>query len=247
MESGEQGNHDIFKAYEKIEAFAKKWRKPMQDFCKDNDQRLAVWCLWSQYNRGLQSLKNVSAVGDAYACHIIDRCCLECQISILAIAKNPELGKCYLDYDRDACIRFFKAEGTLDDDELPVDPVQYMKEHFDCDLEGKTNTSWCNTRTLFEKSGKKNKYRVYLTDCQVSHGTVTGIRIMNAVDLLPVKEQREITITFFTGHIVSYIATTRNVIDLLFGTLYTPEKERCKNDFAGVAISINEIINNLNG
>lgn len=54
---------DIRRAQRAIDRFASKWQRALFEHC-NNNQKLAAWCLWTHYLRGLRSMGHLCAVND---------------------------------------------------------------------------------------------------------------------------------------------------------------------------------------
>lgn len=166
----------------------------------------------------------------------MDRCCLEYAVGISAIAKDAQLGDKYVEHDANATNKFFAAEGLCSETDYGFDVGRYMVSRFGPDFAKRRKPNWHDGfPTLLRAADRKHMHRVYVAGCQVVHGTVVGVRVMNAVDASEKPGREAAALQLLLGQLARYCACTLCVINLIYGNLWCPQKEQCTKDYNRIA------------
>lgn len=222
----------------KIEAFVSKWQTKLFQSCKGNNQKLACWYLWLRYLLSLRSLRHLCAANDLCGCLTMARCWLEYDIAIAAIAKKPELGDSYIQYDVHAKNRHLehmkRSDETWKTDELQ----QYMISRFGPDFAKHRKLNWHGGfRNLCDMAGCDDDLTTYHVLSQHVHGTISGMYALNMLGVMGKHKSPEFAIQVLEIYTLRYLKATERIIQVLC-RLWTPTKGRCKQDLDGLANDI---------
>jgi len=229
---------DIDGAQSQIDAFVTQWQGPLFERC-DNNQKLASWYLWIGYLMKLRSLRHLVPSNDTTGCYIMARYCLEHDVALTAVAKDAALGDRYVDYDVHAKNKHLETMRGHADANHVAGLEQYMVAQFGSDFAKKKAPNWHGgIPTLCRTAGRSAELQMYVALCQVAHGTVTGMYMLNVQGMMGEQYRAEVVRNLLMMYTLSYLKRTEEFIDLVFGSVWTPDQERCSDELIAMIKSI---------
>lgn len=230
---------DFDRAQQTIDEFVSKWGRSLFDW-RRCDQMKAIWYLWIRLALGLRSLYYLHKHNDLTGCYVMARCCLEYDVSISAILHDAGLGKKYMDYDVHAKNRYLKADKHNKSELEYAEIERYLTSIYGPDFPKKKATSWYEHGfvQLCESAGRNDELAHYVAYCQITHGTITGMNMLEIEGLLSRQPIGNSSRSLLTMNICNFIKTTEKVINLIYGTLWTQEKEDCHKAYQFMVDSI---------
>lgn len=218
----------------KMDSFVSRWQIVLWEACKGDNQKTACWYLWVRFLLGLRSLHHLFAVNDIPGCYTIARGCLEYDVAISAIVNDASLGDRYMNYDAHGRNRYLQAARfDQNQSDEKIDAVQnYMISRFGPDFPTKKKASWHEGfPKLLEIADRRDESQHYIACCQLVHGTITGMQYLNIEGLLnnqPAVPKSCQSLLMY--HTCGFFKASNLVANLIFGSLWSPDKHKCMSD-----------------
>ncbi len=212
--------------------FLDDWIDKIAGRCAQDEQQRAAFFIWSRYTMSIRTLQRICDPHLMPDIYLIGRACIEFDASLKAVTDDPEQAHKYLQFEDAAAAylgKLFKRHGYTDD--LGAMESR-LKEALGPDWEKSARAKWCNMREIIVRYAGPEERIGYAWWSHFAHGSVVAIESLRGI--APTQRRLDQAMAVIYN---SYLMSTSDFLDFIWGHIVTADSDRCKKEFETVMAS----------
>jgi len=227
------GSASKFKeSFKCLARFLDRWVPKIKDRCESDSQRRAAWYVWARWSLSFRTLDRICDANFLPDIYVIARSCFECEASLKAIMAEPELAQEYLEFSHKARAYYGCLLERLGDTDGLAKLEPDLKKVLGSEWRKKKSMQWARTSKVIETYCETETRKLYAFTSHFVHGSALVAQYLERT--LPTDNRLDIAIAVTYG---SYVLSTSDFLDFIWGQIVTPDSEGCKKEWEQVMAS----------
>ncbi len=222
---------DFKRSYAALTRFHTSWLPRIQARCSGHDQREAAFYVWARYSMSMRTLDALSDPHLIPDLSVICRGCLEFDVALEAVMRDPGTARDYLEFVKHAKARYLRILGEQNQFDRMLFRRQQFEEEFGESPEEFGRSSWCARQQgitgLMRSLERTADLRIYNILSHFAHGSVWAVQTLDG----GISNPEDALGALVNGTYVKYLKSSQAFVQFVWEPLTTPEGERCKCDF----------------